>query len=114
MKSSTRAPSGFCLCSRGFNRRGFSVFRLMGDRIFGLMGDRVFLWMGDRIRRCPKRWADVMLYSPQRDQVKLPLTKKMGFKPRPSRTGECQQCHNHHAHDHALNQALLSTIDLSV
>ncbi|WP_377478119.1 MAG: hypothetical protein P2A85_06200 [Microcoleus anatoxicus] len=26
MKSSTRAPSGFCFCSCGFNRRGFWVF----------------------------------------------------------------------------------------
>ncbi|WP_377474535.1 MAG: hypothetical protein P2A85_18435 [Microcoleus anatoxicus] len=46
VKSSTRAPSGFCLCRRGFNRRGFWVstagFLWMGDRIFGLMGDRVF------------------------------------------------------------------------
>ncbi|WP_341739460.1 hypothetical protein [Microcoleus sp. CAWBG640] len=97
-----------------FNRRGFLGFLWICDGIFRWMGDRIFWFLGDRIRRCPKRWADVMLYSPQRDQVKLPLTKKMGFKPRPSRTGECQQCHNHHAHDHALNQALLSTIDLSV
>ncbi|XZN90317.1 MAG: hypothetical protein ACM65M_22215 [Microcoleus sp.] len=47
--SSTRAPSGFCLCSRGFNRRGFSVFRWMGDGIFRWMGDRIFGWMGDCI-----------------------------------------------------------------
>ncbi|WP_377474537.1 MAG: hypothetical protein P2A85_18440 [Microcoleus anatoxicus] len=51
VKSSTRAPSGFCLCRRGFNRRGFWVstagFLWMGDRIFGFQPPG-FLWMGDR------------------------------------------------------------------
>ena len=46
VKSSTRG-GGFCLCSRGFNRRGFwifGIFWLMGDRIFGWMCDRVLLF----------------------------------------------------------------------
>ncbi|MEG4215579.1 hypothetical protein QUA27_26205 [Microcoleus sp. Pol14C6] len=49
MKSSTR-EGGFCLCSRGFNRRGFWVstagffvdgrsnLREMCDRVFGFIG----------------------------------------------------------------------------
>ncbi len=75
VKSSTR-EGGFCLCSRGFNRRGFWVstagffvdgrshfwidgrsgflligrsgFLWMGDRVFGFMCDRTFGLMGDR------------------------------------------------------------------
>ena len=45
VKSSTRG-GGFCLCSRGFNRRvfGFLVFLWVGDRVFGLMCDRVLLF----------------------------------------------------------------------
>ena len=43
VKSSTRG-GGFCLCSRGFNRRVFWFFGLMADRIFGWMCDRVLLF----------------------------------------------------------------------
>jgi hypothetical protein len=39
MESSTRA-GGFCLCRRGFNRRGFWVFGFQSPG---------FVWMGDRI-----------------------------------------------------------------
>ncbi len=55
VKSSTRG-GGFCLCSRGFNRRGLWF---LGGWAFGFlggwaiaflwMGDRIFGWMGDRI-----------------------------------------------------------------
>ena len=45
VKSSTR-EGGFCLCSRGFNRRGFWVSTAGG---FGFQPLGV-LWMGDRLR----------------------------------------------------------------
>jgi hypothetical protein len=56
VKSSTRG-GGHCLCSRGFNRRGFWVDGLIGRSGFLWMGRSGFLvdvrsgfwWMGDRV-----------------------------------------------------------------